>query len=139
MWHITLRFLGECTDAEADRVMHHLSESTDMESGRVWCDGLGAFPKTSKANVVYLSVDDPTRTLTYLAAVCDEAAIDAGFEPEGRPYVPHITLSRLRPPRDVRSLISGFDEFRMPIAVRSITLMRSRGSQYETMDVLPLA
>jgi 2'-5' RNA ligase len=139
MWHITLRFLGECTDAEADRVMHRLSESTDLESGRVWCNGLGAFPKAAKANVVFLSIDDPTRTLTYLAAVCDEAAADAGFEAEGRPYVPHVTLSRLRPARDVRSLIGGFDEFRIPVAVRAITLMRSRGSYYEVIDTLPLA
>jgi len=81
----------------------------------------------SNANVVYLRVDDPTGLLGYLAAVCDEAAVSAGFEPEGRPYVPHVTLSRLRPARDVRSLIGGFNEFRTPVAVQAITFMRSRG------------
>lgn len=138
MWHITLRFLGECTDTQADRVMHSLSENAGLESGRVWCDGLDAFPRASKASVVYVRIDDPTGILGFLAAVCDEAATDAGFEPEGRPYVPHVTLSRLRPALDVRSTLRGFSEFRAPIAVRAITLMRSRGSRYETIDTLPL-
>ena len=138
-WHITLRFLGECTESEAERVMHSLSQASGLESGRVWCDGLEAFPRMSNANVVYLRVDDPTGLLDYLAAVCDEAAMSAGFEPEGRPYVPHVTLSRLRPARDVRSLIGGFNEFRTPVAVRAITLMRSRDSRYEVVDAIALA
>lgn len=137
-WHITLRFLGECTEPEAEVVMHTLSQTSGLESGRVWCDGLDAFPRMSKANVVYLKVDDPTGILGYLAAVCDEAAMSAGFESEGRPYVPHVTLSRLRPARDVRSLIGGFDEFRTPIAVRAITLMRNRDAHYEIIDTIPL-
>ena len=137
-WHITLRFLGECTEPEAERVMHSLSQISGLDPGRVWCDGLDAFPRMSNANVVYLRVDDPTGLLGYLAAVCDEAAVSAGFEPEGRPYVPHVTLSRLRPARDVRSLIGGFNEFRTPVAVQAITFMRSRGSHYEIIDSIPL-
>jgi 2'-5' RNA ligase len=119
--------------------VHSLSEGDNLEAGRVWCDGLGSFPRPSKASVVYLRVDDPTGILNYLAAVCDEAAIDAGFGPEGRPFVPHVTLSRLRPPIDARGLMDGFGEFRSPIAVRAITLMRSRGSRYETVDTVPLS
>ncbi len=138
-WHITLRFLGECSDSQADRIVHSLSEVDDLDAARVWGEGLGAFPRTSKASVVYLRIDDPTGILSYLAAVCDEAAVDAGFEPEGRPFVPHVTLSRLRPVIDVRSLMEGFGEFRAPITARAIVLMRSRGSHYETVDTVLLS
>ena len=92
--------------------------------------------------MVYVAVDDPKGTLRYLAAVCDEAATDAGLEREDRPHVPHLTLSRLRPGQDVRTLFWGYSEFRVPIAVRGIALMRSRrtrsGVRYETIDYLPL-
>jgi 2'-5' RNA ligase len=118
--------------------MHTLSEMITTVPSRVWCDGLGAFPRPSRAGVVFISVDDPTGILGHLAAVCDEAAIDAGFQPEDRPYVPHLTLSRLRPAIDLRSLFAAFGEFRVPVAVRAITLFRTAGSRYDVIDTLPL-
>lgn len=141
-WHITLRFLGECTELQAEHVMHSLSEMIDAGPERIWCIGLGAFPKASKANVVYVAVDDPKGILGYLDAVCNEAATDAGFEPENRPHVPHLTLSRLRPGRDVRSLFEAYGEFRAPISIGGVTLMRTRrtrnGLHYEPIDHIAL-
>lgn len=139
MWHITLRFLGECSDFQADSVVHNLSEIRDLERGKVWCTGIAAFPRASKAGVVYVALDDSQEVLAHLAGVCDEAATDSGFEPVGRPFVPHVTLSRLRPPRDVRLLVDSFGEFRTPLGVRTVSLMRSFGSRYETIDTLALA
>jgi len=137
-WHVTLRFLGECGDHQTDLMMHSLSESISASPSRVWCDGLNAFPRPSRAGVVFVGVDDPTGILDHLAAVCEEAAIDAGFEPEDRPYVPHLTLSRLRPALDVRALFAAFGEFRVPITVQAITLLRTNGARYDTVDTLPL-
>lgn len=137
-WHITLRFLGECSDSQTDLVMHRLSDTVSASQSRVWCEGLGAFPRPSKAGVVFVKVDDPSGILDHLAAVCEEAAIDAGFAPEDRPYVPHLTLSRLRPALDVRALFAAFGEFRVPIKVRAITLLRTIGPRYDTVDSLPL-
>lgn len=137
-WHITLRFLGECAEPQADLVMHRLSDTLGTAPSRVWCDGLDAFPRPSRAGVVFVAVDDPTAILDHLAAICDEAAIDAGFEPEERPYVPHITLSRLRPAVDLRSLLAAFGEFRVPISVQAITLLRTNGTRYDTVETLAL-
>ena len=118
--------------------MHRLSDTVSASPSRVWCEGLGAFPRPSRAGVVFAAVDDPTGILDHLAGVCEEAAIDAGFEPEDRPYVPHLTLSRLRPALDVRALFAAFGEFRVPIKVRAITLLRTNDSHYDTLDTLPL-
>jgi 2'-5' RNA ligase len=137
-WHVTLRFLGECTDLQTDRMMHELSETVDAAPGRAWCDGLGAFPRPSRAGVIYVSMDDPTGILSHLAGVCDKAAIEAGLQSEDRPYVPHLTLSRLRPAIDVRTLFATLGEFRVPIAVQAITLFRTTGHRYEVIDTLPL-
>jgi 2'-5' RNA ligase len=141
-WHITLRFLGDCTDVQADQIMFNLSETVDVHTGRVWCNGLGAFPRPSKAGVIYAAIDDQAGLLGYLAAVCSEAAMDAGFVPEDRPYVPHLTLARLRPALDVRTLFAGYGEFRAPIAVSAVTLMRTRrtrsGIHYDMVARLAL-
>jgi len=142
-WHITLRFLGECTQVQAEQIMQRLSETVDAGPGRVWCVELGAFPRASKANVVFVALDDPEGILGYLAGVCDEAAAEAGFEREDRPHVPHLTLSRLRPGQDLRTLFGGYGEFRVPVTVRGITLFRSHqtrgGLHYEPIDYVQLA
>jgi 2'-5' RNA ligase len=142
-WHITLRFLGECTDTEAEQIMNRLSETVDVEAGRVWCVGLDAFPKRSKAGVLHVSIDDPDGTLQRLAMWCDEAAVSIAFKPEDRPYVPHLTLSRARPAVDVSHTFQSWDDFRVRIGVRAITLFRTRrthgGLQYEPVDSHPLS
>lgn len=141
-WHITIRFLGECTDQQAERIMYQLSETIESEQGRVWCNGLGAFPKRSKASVVYVGIDDPDGMLEQLAMLSEDAAQSVGFEPEGRPYVAHLTLSRIRPPVDVRHAFESWDDFRVPIGVRRITLFRTRrsrtGIHYDSIDTLDL-
>lgn len=141
-WHITTRFLGECTDQRADRIMFELSETIETGEGRVWCNGLGAFPKRSKATVAYVGIDDAGGVLEPLAELCEDAAQSVGFEPEGRPYVPHLTLSRIRPPVDVRRTLKSWDDFRVPLRVRGITLFRTRrspaGVHYDPIDTLDL-
>ena len=141
-WHITLRFLGECSDAEADRVIHEVEEGMTASFGKVHADGLGAFPRASKATVLFATIDDNEGLLDQLAGVCETAARDVGFEPEERPYVPHVTLSRLRPHMNVRRTIDSFAPFRVPIVVSTITLLRSAhtpsGITYTPLHTLTL-
>jgi 2'-5' RNA ligase len=141
-WHITTRFLGECSDLQAERIMFRLSEAVDIDKGSVWCNGLGAFPKRSKASVLYGTIDDPEGLLDKLAMWCEEAAQSVGFEPEDRPYVPHLTLARVRPPVDVSHTFESWDDFRVRVGVRAITLFRTRrprtGIRYDPIDTLTL-
>lgn len=142
-WHITLRFIGECTEPDADRIAYEVARDLSTSHGSASVSGLGAFPRASKATVLYASVDDQAGLLGYLAGVCEAAVRDIGFEPEERPFVPHITLSRLRPPSDVRHLIDAFAPFRVPIKISSITLFRSTparsGITYTPIHTLDLA
>ena len=124
-WHITLRFLGDVNDDVCDRVAAFIDEEMPANPGRIACTGLGAFPRASKAGVVYASVDDPDRVLAALADIGEEAATAAGLDPEGRPFVPHLTLARLRPNLDVRPVLDAFGEFRVPMHIRRIALFRT--------------
>ncbi len=145
-WHITLRFLGECSELQSERIMHRLEESIDVETGSVWCSGLDAFPRRSKAGVLYAAIEDPEGSLDRLAMWCDAAAVSVGFEPDERPYVPHLTLSRARPAVDVSHTFPSWDDFRVRIAIRAVTLFRTRrtrdnrnvGTSHDRIDTLPL-
>lgn len=141
-WHLTLRFLGPIDEPTIDRVSREVAEQLDLDRGRVVCEGLAAFPKSSRAHVLFAAVRDDDHMLTRLAAHCEAAAVDVGLEPEGRPFVPHLTLSRLRPPMDVRGFIASFGTFKVTICVDQVVLMRShrtRGAvRYLTLDRFPL-
>ena len=142
-WHVTVRFLGEVDEVILDRLRHELDQSLAADPGTVVCTGLGAFPRPSKATVVYAGISDPAGLLDYIAAECEIACRHVGLEPEGRPFVPHITLSRVRPPVDVRRLIQRFGDFAVDIDVRQVDLLQTvqvpGGVRYRTLDSFPLA
>jgi len=141
-WHITLRFLGALDPSALDVVVHEADEAIDAPTGRVVSSGLGAFPRPGKASVLYAAIVDREGLLGHLAAQCEAASVDAGLEPEGRPFVPHVTLSRMRPTVDARALLASFGEFSVPIAVSEVVLMQStvtRGNmRYRTVERFPL-
>ena len=141
-WHITLRFLGLSEQAEAEQVLAHLDEHLMVEPFRVRLAELGAFPKEQKASVLWMGIAGDVEPLQALAADCETAARHAGFEPEGRPFHPHLTLSRIRPPVDVRQLIDSVPPARVSVDVQEVTLYRSLlGSgpaRYEIVDRVAL-
>ncbi|MEE8490887.1 MAG: 2'-5' RNA ligase family protein, partial [Acidimicrobiia bacterium] len=63
--------------------------------------------------------------LSRLAAVVEEATVSAGFIPEERPIHPHLTLSRIRPPQDVRPLIDQVPVFPLIQSVTHVTVFES--------------
>lgn len=141
-WHLTLRFLGPADEVPIDRVARELDRTLDAPGGRVRCTGLGAFPRSSKATIVYIAIDDPEDLLGAIAGQCEESCRNAGLEPEERPFVPHITLARVRPPQDVRRLFGTFGDFSVPVRIRAVTLFVSeaegRGVRYRAIETFPL-
>ena len=137
-WHITLRFLGASTPEQLDRVLGGLDELPHPFS--VHLGGVGAFPRLSKASVLWLGVGAPPE-MASLAARAEEAAMAAGFRPEERPFHAHVTLSRLRPPRDLRSLADRLPHFKVKMPVTELTVFRSilgTETRYETVERVAL-
>lgn len=141
-WHITLRFLGPTDAIQRDRVLAHLDERLGASRFRLRFGGLGAFPRETKAAVLWLGCAGDLDALGEVAAACEDAAVAAGFEPEGRPFHPHLTLSRIRPPRDVREIIDLVPPLRVVFEVAAVTLYRSvlgKGpASYEVVDTVDL-
>jgi 2'-5' RNA ligase len=128
-WHITLRFIGDAEEHQTDRLAERIEALLDAEPGVIHLTAIGGFPKLSKASVLFLGVEDDYDILDLVAANCEEATMEAGFEAEDRPFHPHLTVSRIRPPKDLRILESSFDEIRFPIKVAAVTMFRSESSR----------
>jgi 2'-5' RNA ligase len=142
-WHLTLRFLGPTTDVSRDLLLAALDDGLDQPRFTVRLTGLGAFPRPKAATVLWIGVDDPAGGLNQIAEACEEAARAVGFDPEERPFHPHVTLARIRPPRDVVALVDRSKPAGVRLAVDAVTLYRSRlgsrtGSSYEVVDQIEL-
>jgi len=121
--HITLRFIGPVEAVGRDRLVAALDEA-DLGAGfRLRLDGLGAFPSKRRATVAWVAVEGATETLTGLADTVDDVVADAGLGHEERPFRPHLTVSRIRPPEDLRGLDPG--PLGARFAVGQIVLYRS--------------
>ena len=142
-WHITLRFLGDVDQVGRDRLLMELT-GADLGSGfELTLDRLGAFPKEKSASVLWAGRAGGEARLDELVGVVEEAVEAAGFKAEERPFHPHLTLSRIRPPQDVTRLIAGTGDLRVRTCVEAVTLFRShlgRGTaHYEKLERFELA
>lgn len=109
--HITVRFFGASTDEQVDG-LRALVADLEREHGRGATGGrpraahalrLTGFSEVRHARVLVVSIDDGG-FLESVAAKAEQAAVALGFEPESRPYHPHLTLARMKVPADLRDL-----------------------------------
>lgn len=144
VWHVTLAFLGDVDETVTGR----LGERLERAAGRhlrlaLSAAGAGAFPSSSRANVLWTGIAGDLDALRGLTASVGAGARRAGAPPAGqerRRFRPHITLARCRAPADVRLLVAALADFAgAPWTAQRIHLIRSYpGSQYETLGSWPL-
>lgn len=139
-WHITVRFLGEVEQVTYERFLAGLSELGEQAPFRIALDHFGAFPRPKKATVVWAGLGRGDVELSRLNEIAEDAAIGAGLSPEERPYHPHLTLARVRPPADVRWLER--EELDLGWSCDRLVVFRSHqgrgGARYEPLETLEL-
>ena len=137
-WHVTMRFLGPTDEVAYERFLAALTEAEWGRPFTVSFGGLGAFPRPARATVLWLAIERGVDRLERLAALSEQAAQEAGFAPEERPFHAHLTLSRIRPHQDVRPLIERVSPFPMSLPVDRLVVFRSHlgrgGARYEELD-----
>lgn len=142
-WHVTLRFFGATTPDQRDRLVGLLGAAlSELDPFRIRFGGLGAFPRSERASVLWLGIAAGADALSSIAALCEEAAQSVGFAAEDRPFHPHLTLSRIRPQRSVAEVIEAFGVFPSAQDVGHVTVYRSHtspsGAEYEIVDRIPI-
>lgn len=90
--HVTLRFIGDvdrhCAEALVLALRHERFARVDSR-----LDGFGHFERRGRVDQLWAGLA-PRDPLAALHARLDRLCVSCGFEPEGRKFVPHITLAR---------------------------------------------
>lgn len=141
-WHITLRYFGAVDEVVADRVVAGIDEASLGGQVPLTLGALGAFPNARRATVLWIGIDRGADRLEDLNEVAEDVAQGVGLPAEDRPYVPHLTLSRLRPDQDLRRLIDASVLPPVSFTVQELTLFASHlgpNTWYEPVETFPLS
>lgn len=99
--HLTLKFLGDIPPEAIGEVVGRLDQvSRGVKPFRLRLGGLGAFPTGAAPRVVWVGVTEGRAELSALAAKVEEALADSAARREERPFSAHLTLGRVRSPRN---------------------------------------
>ena len=142
-WHVTLQFLGNSTPGQLACLEKRLAEIHRLPVP-IELPGIGFF---ERVGVFYASIQ-LSPALTSLQRRVLAATAPCGYQPEARPFHPHITLARAKGQagsRDLRSLQSSIrtEPAFSPFTAREFLLYESHleptGARYDVRARFPLA
>ncbi|MEN3035093.1 MAG: RNA 2',3'-cyclic phosphodiesterase [Candidatus Methanosuratincola sp.] len=141
--HVTMKFLGEVPLSKIDEIAGAL-ESIKMRSFELEARGAGAFPDRRMIRVMWVGIGKGAGEVTEVARKLDEALGRFGFPKEKR-FVPHITVGRVRSPRNREALLNILDSHSQTVfgttLVDRLVLKKSTltgaGPIYSNLKVFP--
>lgn len=141
--HLTLKFLGQISE---DQVIHtrQILERMSKEQRRFsfHLAGLGGFPTLRHPRVLWVDTDRGRETLEVLAAKIESEIAQIGIKGEDRPFSPHLTLGRIRSPRNLQKLsalmerteFSSSEEILLDHVTFYKSILSPKGSIYEVIQ-----
>jgi RNA 2',3'-cyclic 3'-phosphodiesterase len=140
--HATLKFLGEVEAVRLERLRAALAVAAGVTAPfEAVLAGVGTFGGRVP-RVVWVGVRDGAEALTALAARVETSLARLGVPRERRGFSAHLTLGRVRSPRNLEALLAAVrDEAETPlgrVTVGAIALVQSEldpaGSIYTELD-----
>lgn len=147
--HVTLKFLGEVPVRKLPAIKLAIQEAVVGHSPfELEFSNIGTFGGREGLRIMWVGIAGDVLRLEALVRAVNAALAVVGFEPERRPFRPHLTLGRVRDeiPTRQRAQIE-VDVGKMDVPGTSwrtsqVSLMRSRltaqGASYEVIATFPL-
>ncbi len=146
-FHYTLKFLGELSPrrayqaVEGTQVVARAIRPFDLTLG-----GVGAFPNTQRASVVWVGATAGAEPLCDLAGILDRTLAGRGFHRERQPLKPHLTIARVKGYGGETSVARNLASIVVPdittFTLDHIDLMQSvlrpEGPTYTVVETFPL-
>ncbi len=140
--HLTLRFIGEVERHQAEDIAIAIGQVRHAPF-EIGLDGIGQFEGDGARGSLWVGVR-PHDPLVHLHKAVNSALRRAGVPPEGRAYLPHITVARLNASSgSVNDFVAEHGAIASaPFAVKDFCLYESflsrDGARYEIVERYPL-
>ncbi len=147
--HVTLKFLGEVPTKKLPSVKLAIQEAVVGHSPfELEFSNIGTFGGREGLRIMWVGIAGDVLRLEALVRAVNAALAVVGFEPERRPFRPHLTLGRVRdeiPTRQRAEIEVAVGKMAVPGTswrTTQVSLMRSRltsaGASYEVLATFPL-
>ncbi len=111
--HLTLKFFGNIEESQIDSIIKTIEQPVRATVPiSIGVRGMGAFPSLKNPRVIWVGLTEEGNALISFQKRLDEGLWKIGFQPEDRPFHPHLTVGRLRSNRGKDELIRGVERFR---------------------------
>jgi len=109
--HLTVKFLGEVAEGNSAAVCKVVQGvAARCQPVQIEVCGTGCFPPLGPARIVWAGITGPPQGLVDCQQACEQEFAELGFQPEHRPYRPHLTVGRIRDPRGSQATRSAIDQ-----------------------------
>ena len=140
--HLTLKFFGNVAVDQVASISGAITRAvTEFSAFEINVGDVGVFPKASRAQVLWIGVNDPSGKLTALHKRLEGECAAEGFEKENRAFRPHLTIARIRRPDGARRLADAHLQMAfepVSVAVKEVVVFRSelssKGSTYTAIS-----
>ncbi len=147
--HITLKFLGEVPNKKLPAIKLAIQEAVVGHAPfELEFSNIGTFGGREGLRIMWVGIAGDVLRLEALVRSVNAALAVVGFEPERRPFRPHLTLGRVRdeiPTRQRAEIEVAVGKMAVPSTswrTSQVSLMRSvftpKGASYEVIATFPL-
>jgi len=145
--HLTLKFFESIEESRIDSIFKSIEEpiqNTLPFSLKV--RGVGAFPHLKNPRVIWIGLVEEREILTSFQKQIETQLEKIGFQPENRPFHPHLTLGRMKSSRGKEELVGRmgrhkeveFGDFKVERVVLFKSDLRPSGPIYTPLRELRL-
>lgn len=146
--HLTLKFLGDVPLKNLELLKRSLAcEINRLESFSIPFSKTGIFPNINKPRIIWIGFNH-LQNMIELRELVEITASKLGFQTEGRPFFPHITLGRFSDNYSVTTIHSILSDlnaldlsFVDPVEINSIKIFKSdlkpKGPEYTIIHSIP--
>ena len=111
--HLTLKFFGNIEESKVDPILQSIGSLIQRTSPfSLKVQGTGAFPHSKNPRVIWMGLMDGKEILARFQKELEGILAKIGFEPEDRPFQPHLTLGRMKSSRGKDELVGKMEKHR---------------------------
>lgn len=103
--HLTLKFFGNISENKIADISSVVEKNTvDIRPISLKVSTLGAFPNLKRPRVLWLGIGGSVEKLSDLQKEIEKDLESIGFQTENRAFRAHLTLGRIKSPKNVKGL-----------------------------------
>jgi 2'-5' RNA ligase len=145
--HLTLQFLGDVPESQIAEVVSAVERgAAEVEPFSLEIRGVGAFPNPGKPRTIWLGAKEGSQRMADLHDHVALALADLGFPDEDRRFQSHLTIGRVKSPKNTALLgpllrdHADFSAGKVPVdrAIIFSSRLERGGPLYEKLGTAPL-